>query len=161
VSVPIRVSFPNETDAEYDFTPRPIDLAPPDGPITKFEFNERFYSCCERAHRWEHYQQRRYLSTTPADTDAVSVLPKRTAALELEDGKREIFWGLLVKERRSDFVIFVYAMLFNIPGVVFFFMWLFLWDHASDLQNAIVPQGFSLTLTVGLATWLYSTPSVR
>jgi hypothetical protein len=156
-SVPIGVSFPKETDADYDFTPRPIDLAPPDGPITRLEFNERFYACCERAHRWEH-QQRRYLIPTPADTDAVSMLPKRKAALEMEDGKREKYWGLLVREKRSDFMILTYVVLFNVPGLVFFFMWLFPWGHASDLQNASVPSLTTLSLTVGLVGWLYNSP---
>jgi fatty acid desaturase len=98
---------------------------------------------------------KRWLPTL-VDTDAVQKLPKRKAALELQDGKRGFFWGLLIREKRSDLVISLYVLLFNIPGLVFFFLWLFVWGHDSDLQNAAVPVLTSLSLTIGFVGLLYS-----
>lgn len=92
------------------------------------------------------------------DTDAIEALPKLKTAIELEDGKRELFWGLLVKEKRSDLMVLIYMTIFNIPSLLFFFLWLFLWGHDSDLQNASVPALTSMSLTIGFVGWLYSTP---
>jgi hypothetical protein len=89
------------------------------------------------------------------DTDAVDMLPKRQSSLELRDGKRDVFWGLLIREARSDFIVSLYVLLFNLPGLVFFFLWLFLWNHDSDLQNAAVPVLTSLSLTIGFVGFLY------
>lgn len=87
-------------------------------------------------------------------TDAIKVLPKRKEALEMEDGKREFFWSLLLRERRSVPLVLAYVCLFNAPGVVFFLLRLFQWQHTSDLQNASVPVLTSLTLTIGFVGWL-------
>ena len=89
------------------------------------------------------------------DKEAIKALPKRRMALEMEDGKRELFWGLLVRERRSGAILFAYICLFNLPGVVFFFLWLFYWGHGSDLQNASVPSLTSLSLPIGFASWVF------
>jgi hypothetical protein len=59
------------------------------------------------------------------DQEAIKVLPKRRMALEMQDGKREYFWGLLVRERRSSTILFAYIYLFNLLSVIFFFLWLF------------------------------------
>lgn len=78
--------------------------------------------------------------------DAIDVLPKRIDPLRLEDGKREIFWGIYARERRSFARIATYGLLANLPSIVFFFLWLLQWKHASDLNAAAVP--FVLTMSL-------------
>lgn len=55
----------------------------------------------------------------------------------------------------------VYATLCNVPGVLFFFLWLFQWKRASDLQNASTPVMLSLSLTLGLVMLVYESRERR
>jgi len=89
------------------------------------------------------------------DKEAIKVLPKRKIAIEWQDGKREIFWGLMVVERRSVAIGLAYLFLLNLPGVIFFFLWIFPLGHQSDLQNAAVPVGVSLSLSLSFLSYLY------
>jgi hypothetical protein len=150
--------FPPEADNDYDFDPRPIAPQPPHGPISKTEFAEHFYTYCDECcHRWHQEQMRRWAPSL-ADAEVIKALPKRKTALEMQDGKRAIFWGLIVREKRSDLIVLIYVVLCNIPGLLFFFLWLLYWGHDSDLQNASVPALTSLSITIGFVAWLYSTP---
>lgn len=151
------VDFPPADDENYEFQPRPVDPLPPLGPISKEEFSDRFYTYCEDCcHRWHQEQMRRWLPGL-YDKEAIRALPKRKTALEMEDGKRELFWGLLVKEQRSAAMVLAYLVLCNTPSVIFFFLWLFEWGHVSDLQNASVPPMISLSLTLGFVGWIFQT----
>lgn len=148
------MDFPPPHDKQYDFHPRPIEPKPPLGPIAEAEFRERFYTYCEDCcHSWHQEQMRRWLPGK-FDSEATKALPKRKVPLEMQDGKREFFWGLLVRERRSGALVLAYVCLFNVPGLVFFFLWLFRWGHGGDLQNASVPPTVSLSLTFGFVAWL-------
>jgi hypothetical protein len=91
------------------------------------------------------------------DKNAIKVLPKRQISLEMRDGKRDDFWGLMVRERLSWPMVSTYIGLFNLPSIVFFFLWIFYWGHDSDLQNASVVPIFSLTLTVAFVGWIIQT----
>jgi hypothetical protein len=149
--------FPEQSDIEYDFQPRPIKLRPPAGPILKKEFRDRFYTYCEQCcHRWHHRQMQRWIPSL-RDKNAIKVLPKRQISLEMRDGKRDDFWGLMVRERLSWPMVSTYIGLFNLPSIVFFFLWIFYWGHDSDLQNASVVPIFSLTLTVAFVGWIIQT----
>ncbi|KAK5164332.1 uncharacterized protein LTR77_010028 [Saxophila tyrrhenica] len=151
---PLAVDFPPDTESDYDFH-RPLRLRPPFGPICKDEFRDRFYTFCEDCcHSWHRHQMLRWPPGL-LDEEAVKFFPKRKMALEMEDGKREYFWGLQVRERRSGTVVFAYICFFNLPGTIFFFLWLFYWGHASDLQNASVPPLASLSMTLGFVGWLF------
>lgn len=73
----------------------------------------------------------------------------------MDDRAREFFWGLRVQECRSAAMVGAYFGLANLPGIIFFFLWLFYWKHGSDLQNASVPPLFSLSITLAFASWLF------
>ena len=155
--VPLDVGYPADSNNDYDFEPRPIMPRPPLGPITKAEFRDRFYTYCDKCcHRWHQRQMSRWLPGL-YDREAIKALPKRKRkiALEMQDSKRELFWGLLVREQRSSAILFTYICLFNLPGYIFFFLWLFQGGHGSDLQNASVPPMVSLSLTMGFVGWLF------
>ena len=75
----------------------------------------------------------------------------------MDDRLTELFYGLYAKERRSFARVAVYACLCNLPGVIFFFLWLFRWGHDADLQNASVPLTLWLSLTLGFAAVAFGT----
>ncbi|KAF7186304.1 hypothetical protein HII31_12379 [Pseudocercospora fuligena] len=142
----VKIDFPSKDDLAYDFKPRPIAPSPPHGPITKHEFHDRFYKSCEDCHSW-HWHRRKMLRFKLIDRDAVDRLPKRKAAIDLADGKREEFWGLIARERRIFARVLLMCGLWNIPSGIFFWLWIFKWDHPADLQNAIVPMTVTLAIT--------------
>nr|POF02944.1 hypothetical protein CFP56_78927 [Quercus suber] len=146
---PIEIDFPRDDNSEYDFFPCPLESAsrPPHGPISVGEFRDHFYRSYYPCHTWYRYQHRRRLFGQ-VNTTAIESLPKRKQELEMHDGKREIFWGIYARERRCFAWMLGYVFLCNLPGLLFFFLWLFQWEHASDLQNVAVPVGLSLSLTI-------------
>lgn len=79
----------------------------------------------------------------------------------MDDGEREYFYGLYARERRSFFRVMIYMSLCNVPGVVFFFLWLFKWGHDSDLQNASIPVMLSLSFTLGFVMLVYESRERR
>jgi hypothetical protein len=89
------------------------------------------------------------------DDYVLKALPKRRQVLEMADGKREYFWGIYAKERRCFRWVAVYAVMANVPGLVFVFLWLFRWGHAEDLQGATVLAQVSIALSVAFvgAIW--------
>lgn len=82
-------------------------------------------------------------------TLALERLPKRRECLKWRDGTWDKFWGLYAVEAPSFSRVLMYALLCLVPWIIFFFLWLFRWKHASDLQNASVPLTISITLLVG------------
>lgn len=141
---PIAIGFPAELDDLYEFTPRPPLPGPPDGPITEAEFRDHFYNSKARHHTWTRAQKCRFFGT---DCSAVQSLPKRKEALELEDAKRGYFYGLYARERRCFAWVAGYFLACQVPSIVFFFLWLFQWEHTADLQGASVPASLSVALT--------------
>lgn len=83
--------------------------------------------------------------------DAIARIPKRISALEPEGPGREYFWGIHAVESVSFFVIMVYHILLLVPPLLFWFLWLFAWDHEGDLQNASIP--FMAAVTVLATIW--------
>ena len=160
-SARLRIGFPDDTDLTYDFSPRPPEYMPPDGPISHDEFHfHYYYDHCPSYLSWKRWFATSYFTTTGpsvASRTALDAVPKRKSELNKEDGKRELFYGLYAKEARSAFRVVMYISLCNIPGVLFFFLWLYQWGHGSDLQGASVPVNLSLSLTLGFLGWLYWT----
>jgi len=158
-SARLRVGFPDAADLSYDFTPRPPEHLPPDGPISHDEFNfHYYYDSCPSYVSWKRCFAASYLTTTGLSTvsrTALDAVPKRTSELKKEDGRREHFYGLYAKEARSAFRVVIYICLCNFPGAVFFFLWLYQWGHGSDLQGAAVLVNLSLSLTIGFLGWMY------
>ncbi|KAK4629728.1 hypothetical protein CLAFUR4_08611 [Fulvia fulva] len=139
---PRRIGFPSKDNTDYDFIPRPIEPSPPGGPVSEQEFRNRFHKSCD-------------------DQGVVASLPERKTPLNMQDGNREIFWGIYARERRSFARVLAYGFSANVPGIVVFFLWLFRWDHASDLQNAAVPIGMSLSLTMLFVALLFESREIE
>ncbi|KAF2421549.1 hypothetical protein EJ08DRAFT_491691 [Tothia fuscella] len=134
----------------HEITPKGVGLADPnhpeyrfkpverDPPVTPREFRSRFYSCYQggkkHAHRW---RQCRHQSLGSAD--ALERIPKRDRMVVEESEKREDFWGLEAVECISFLMFAIYQFLFLIAPFVFWALWLTLWGHNGDLQNASVP----------------------
>lgn len=161
-SARLRIGYPDAADPIYDFSPRPPEYLPPDGPISHDEFNFHYYyhDLCPSYFSWTRWFAASYFTNTGPSTasrTALDAVPKRKSELKKEDGKRELFYGLYAREARSALRVVVYISLCNVPGVVFFFLWLYRWGHGSDLQGAAVLVNFSLSLTLGFLGWLYWT----
>lgn len=148
------VDFPLDSDVTYEFTPRPMVQRPPEGPVTEGEFRAHFYGASSRNYPWHRHQQQEILFN-PSNKSALQSLPKKIQTVEIEDGERETFWGIYARERREFIWVFAYICLCNLPGVLFFFLWLFPWGHISDIQNAAVPIQLSLSLSICFVALLY------
>lgn len=151
---PCSISYPPANSSDYDFSPRVPYPSPPVGPVSAYEFRDRFYKSCDHPHGWYlHWLQRmRHLRTSsntiPDARDVIPLLPKKLEELNMDDGKRELFWGLYARERRGFAWVLAYGLLCNLPAIIFFFLWLFQWGHGSDLQNASVPLTMSISLSL-------------
>lgn len=137
----------------YDCEPSPPESRPPEGPVSPGEFRDRFYHHCYACHSW--HRHRRMVLFSTHDDYVLKALPKRRQVLEMGDGKREYFWGIYAKERRGFRWVAAYAVMANVPGLVFVFLWLFRWGHAEDLQGATVLAQVSIALSVAFvgAIW--------
>ncbi|KAF1817812.1 uncharacterized protein K489DRAFT_328756 [Dissoconium aciculare CBS 342.82] len=152
-SEPVRVDFPLDADLTYDFTPRPIDFRPPSGPIPKSQFHAHFYNPHSNNRTWRSFCLDR-IAPELLKNEHLKSLPKRRQVI-VQDSKREIFWGIYAREKRCFGWVLTYGVVCNFPGLLFFFLWIFEWQHASDLQNASVPVQLSLSLTICYAALLY------
>lgn len=80
----------------------------------------------------------------------------------MSDDQTVLFWGIYAKEKRWAIWVFAYIFLFNVPWILFAFLWMFPWGHRADLQNGFVPLGISITLTMGfLALMVASGPDAE
>ncbi|KAF2164064.1 hypothetical protein M409DRAFT_56787 [Zasmidium cellare ATCC 36951] len=151
---PCSLSYPPQSRTDYDFTPRVPIPSPPAGPISAHEFRGRFYKSSQHPFGWYLDFLQRLAAPGKAKMrirdarDAIALLPKRAKCLEMDDGKRELFWGLYARERRGFAWVLAYGLLCNIPAIIFFFLWLFRWGHGADLQNASVPLTMSISLSL-------------
>lgn len=80
-------------------------------------------------------------------------IPKRIYGVE-DNLDEEILWGLAAVLKPTFFRVTVYSMLIFTPSIVFWFMWLFSWGHAGDLQNASIPLITTITVLMPLF-WYY------
>jgi hypothetical protein len=155
---PVDVGFPDDNDQMYHFLPRKPTPPPPNGPISKEQFQDHYYlDHCPCLYDWKRYQLSYRGHFSKANRVALDAVPKRLVRINMDDGVDEHFYGLYAKEERSFLRVAIYALLCNLPGVIFFFLWLFQWQHASDLQNASVPLTLSLSLTLGFAAVVFGT----
>lgn len=68
--------------------------------------------------------------------DAVDRTPQRIKlSNQASQEKRYQVWGIVAREKKSRLRMITYVVLTSIPGYIFFFLWLFAWDHES-LQDA-------------------------
>lgn len=154
----VDVGYPDDNDQMYHFLPRKPSPPPPNGPISKEQFQDHYYlDHCPTLYDWRRYQFSYRGHFNKVNRVALDAVPKRLVQIDMDDGLDEHFFGLYAKEERSFFRVAIYACLCNVPGVIFFFLWLFQWGHGSDLQNASVPLTLSLSLTLGFAAVVFGT----
>lgn len=154
----VDVAFPSEHDQMYQFLPRKPHPAPPKGPITPEQFEDHYYNDhCPCWYDWRRYQLSYRGHFNKVNRVALDAVPKRIVRIDMDDGIDEHFYGLYAREERNFLRVVIYFCLFNLPGVVFFFLWLFHWYHGSDLQTASVPLTLSLSLTLGFAAVVFGT----
>ncbi|GAB7333727.1 hypothetical protein MBLNU13_g05263t2 [Cladosporium sp. NU13] len=155
----LQIAFPAPTDQLYDYMPKPLKEMelPPHGPISPDEFRQHYYyQVCPSLLSWERWHGRR-TGLSLAETKAFDAAPKRVVELDMQNGRREIFYGLYAKEARSALRVAIHMSICCFPGVIFFFLWLYQWGHGADLQGAAVPVQLSLTLVAGYLGVLYWT----
>jgi hypothetical protein len=153
------IAFPEPSDPLYHYLPKPLDTLqlPPHGPISHDEFHlHYYYEFCPSMFSWERWH-RREIGLSLVENGALEVAPKRVVKLDMQNGGREQFYGLYAKEARSAQRVAIYMALCCLPGVIFFFLWLYQWGHGTDLQGASVPVQLSLTLVAGYLGVLYWT----
>jgi hypothetical protein len=59
------------------------------------------------------------------ETEAFDAAPKRVVELDMQNGRRERFYGLYAKEARSALRVAIHMSFCCLPGVIFFFLWLY------------------------------------
>ncbi|KAK1980905.1 hypothetical protein LZ30DRAFT_593845 [Colletotrichum cereale] len=126
--------FPEESDADYDFIPRPIDKEQIP-PVTPHEFYKRFYACYDTPTLHFYHRCTRL---TGHSGDVLDKFPKKKTAIEEGGDGREVFWGIYARENVALIRVLAYNFICIIPMLVFFFAWLF--HHGpEEMQNAAVP----------------------
>jgi hypothetical protein len=91
-SARLRIGFPDAADSSYDFSPRPPEYLPPDGPISHDEYHfHYYYNTCPSYMSWTRWFASSYLINTgpsTANCTALTAVPKRMTKLDMENGKR-------------------------------------------------------------------------
>ncbi|KAI3336377.1 hypothetical protein HD806DRAFT_473476 [Xylariaceae sp. AK1471] len=126
--------IPTTEDPTYFYKPKPMTTQPP---ISAHEFYDRFHrqvvTCGARA------------DCSCGAQDAVDRIPQRRFPLHQAGQLREQFWGIVAREKQSRLRWLAYILVSSAPGLIFFFLWVFAWDHDS-LQDASVLLMISFTL---------------
>jgi len=112
----------------------------PDQPISLREFRSWFYSCDtpRKIHGLFHV-----CKSPCSNNELLSLIPQRKTELDVNDDRRETFYGLYAQEVPRILTPLIYSLLLLTPSILFFFLWLLGWGHVSDLQNAVVPFSIS------------------
>jgi hypothetical protein len=153
--VPLEPGFPTD-ETLYDFKPRQPLLAFPHGPIPVQQFNDHYYSCGD-AYWFSRLRGSRNTQQYVPSKRALDTLPKRTQPIVMEDGDCETLYGLLAIERRCRYRVVLYLILLNLVWFIFPPLWIFVWGHPSDLQNAFTPLQVALSVQQTFASWIGGT----
>ncbi|KAI1390294.1 uncharacterized protein F4822DRAFT_443198 [Hypoxylon trugodes] len=149
-------AFPQGTDAEYndyDFYPKPM-LQQKIPPVSKREFNRRFYACYQPRPHLHFYHDCKKLSGHTRNVLERS--PKKKANLKAGGTAEEFLWGLYARENPSALRVFLYIIgCLLLPTV--FFSWILPAGPETDLQNPSVPFGMML----GLLALVFSVYGIR
>lgn len=127
-------------------------------PISEHEFYKRFYSSSPpRPLHWHVLHSKTTRKCTQFKRrghcrEIIELLPKKLSLLDEGGDQREFFWGMFAREVVCLRWVFFYNVICMLPLVWFFFMWIFRWGHASDLQDASVP----VTMVLGMLSVFWS-----
>jgi hypothetical protein len=153
--VHLEPGFPSIDEKLYDFDRDP-GLAFAHGLIPAQQFHDRYYSCGDTywfSRLWPSHHTQNHLPSKRA----LNSLPKRTQQVVMEDGECETFYRLLAIERRCRYRVVLYMILLNLVWLIFPPLWIFVWGHPSDLQNAFTPLQVALSLQQTFASWIGGT----
>ncbi|KAM7212749.1 hypothetical protein V8F06_011892 [Rhypophila decipiens] len=130
----------------YKACPRPIDSIPP---ISKHEFQRRFYACRHTRRRLHFYHSCKPLGHQ--SRGLLERLPKKTAELEEGGDKREEFWGIYAREIISLRWVLFYNFVCMAPMLGYFVFCIVNLQNGTDLQNPSVP--FSMMMAMLSLFW--------
>ncbi|RSL88897.1 hypothetical protein CEP51_001518 [Fusarium floridanum] len=128
--------IPPASESGYFYMPRPMDDEPP---ISTHEFYDRFYK------RITPEQLRAAHGSLYNDHDAVDRIPQKEGLDDIAANGRPQFWGIIAREKKSGTRMLIYIFLSSLPGLIFFFLWLFVLDK-DGLQDASTLLMISFTL---------------
>uniref|UniRef100_A0A4E9E9G8 Uncharacterized protein n=1 Tax=Gibberella zeae TaxID=5518 RepID=A0A4E9E9G8_GIBZA len=129
-----RSGVPPLCDKDYYYQPRPLD----EPPLSRHEFYDRFHG---RIDSEACIVTRQRICN---ECDAVDRIPQKKELGSFIGEKRPRFYGIIAREKKSGLRVVVYILVSCIPGLMFFFLWLF-WKRES-LQEASVLLMLSFSL---------------
>lgn len=147
---PRSIGFPSLDDDLYDFEPRPLEDEPPHGPITSSEFYDQFYNTSHVLFDWRDKQCSSLFH--PNETRCLGSVPKRVQSLE--DDVSSTFYGLYATEKFAIAWFLAYLFACLVPGVMFFFLYVFQWKH-TELSNGAIPLTLTITTFACLMTYVF------
>lgn len=124
--------IPPLADPGYFYQPKPMDNEPP---ISRHEFYDRFYRRVESEPCIVTH------SDVCRECDAVDRIPQKKHLDDLTTNTRPQFWGIIAREKKSGLRMLIYIFVSCIPGLIFFFVWLF------GLKNDSLQDGSVLLMT--------------
>ncbi|KAK1519196.1 hypothetical protein CPAR01_15634 [Colletotrichum paranaense] len=136
------LEVPNTSQKDYYYNPRPALREPP---ISPEEFSHVFhYTAKSEAVIWKSLGLPFYDIVEALSDDTVGCIPQRYHYLDERSNRKEDFWGLYIRERRSALMTSVYILLCLSPFFAFCFLYLF-GVISGDIQNATTPLALALT----------------
>ncbi|KAJ3950504.1 uncharacterized protein N0V96_001652 [Colletotrichum fioriniae] len=136
------LEVPSTSQKDYYYNPRPALREPP---VSPEEFSHVFhYTAKSESVLWNSLGLPFYDTVEALSDDTVGCIPQRYHYLDERSNRKEDFWGLYIRERRSALMTSVYILLCLSPFFVFCFLYLF-GVISGDIQNATTPLALALT----------------
>ncbi|KXH63166.1 hypothetical protein CNYM01_08014 [Colletotrichum nymphaeae SA-01] len=136
------LEVPSTSQKDYYYNPRPALREPP---VSPEEFSHVFhYTAKSEAVIWKSLGLPFYDTVEALSDDTVGCIPQRYHYLDERSNRKEDFWGLYIRERRSALMTSVYILLCLSPFFAFCFLYLF-GVILGDIQNATTPLALALT----------------
>ncbi|KAI0890580.1 uncharacterized protein GGS22DRAFT_151294 [Annulohypoxylon maeteangense] len=139
--------FPEVTNADYEYQPRPMDFIPP---ISEHEFTRRFYACNKGRlpFHWHHT-----CGASKGDSNAIlSFFPKKKTEFIETGSDREYFWGIYAREMISLRWVLAYNVGCALPMLVVFAVRILPAGYATNLQDPSVP----FTMMIGMLSLFWA-----
>ncbi|OHE99193.1 mitochondrion organization and biogenesis protein [Colletotrichum orchidophilum] len=136
------LEVPSTLQKDYYYNPRPALREPP---VSPEEFSHVFrYAAKNESVVWTSLGLPFYETVEALSDDTVGCIPQRYHYLDERSNRKEDFWGLYIRERRSALMTSAYILLCLSPFFAFCFLYLF-GVISGDIQNATTPLALALT----------------
>jgi hypothetical protein len=142
---------PHDIDYEFDR----VVLMDGDPPISQLEFRNMYRACSKPCCWWFRFTHNcnaptnTYSPSSPLNrpTDhSLRLIPKKKTEWDIYENYRGEAWGLTPFELPCFIGFMAYFVLSVIVPIIFWALWLSIWNHKADLQNASVPALVTLAL---------------